>query len=80
MNSFLPVTKKFGQILANVRDKYAFGAAATGDCKLQVAPFSAEDRTLVLEILRFFRLLMENSTNRKQFDGYEVSWHVRNAN
>lgn len=73
MNSFLPVTKKFGQILANVREKYGFGAAATGECKLQIESFSSEDRTLVLEILRFFRLLMENSTNRKQFDGYEVS-------
>lgn len=73
MNSFLPVTKKFGQILANIREMYAFGAAATGECKLQIETFSPEDRTLVLEILRFFRLLMENSTNRKQFDGYEVS-------
>lgn len=73
MNAFLPVTKKFGQILANTREKYRFGTSAEGDCKLQIETLSSEDKTLVLEILRFFRLLMENSTNRKQFDGYEVS-------
>jgi len=40
--------------------------------KLQLNPFSAETKELLSEILRFERLLLENSTNRKTFSSYDV--------
>jgi E3 ubiquitin-protein ligase HUWE1 len=41
--------------------------------KLQLRPFTDASKQLVSEILRFERLLMENSTNRKTFNSYDVS-------
>ncbi len=41
--------------------------------KLQISPFTPESRSLLAEILRFERLLLENSTNRKMFNSYDVS-------
>jgi E3 ubiquitin-protein ligase HUWE1 len=40
---------------------------------IQVVDFTASDKQLILEILRFTRLLLENSTNRKSFASYDVS-------
>jgi len=40
--------------------------------KLQLKPFSSETKELLSEILRFERLLLENSTNRKTFSSYDV--------
>ena len=41
--------------------------------KLQLTPFSDAAKELLSEILRFERLLLENSTNRKTFSSYDVS-------
>lgn len=40
--------------------------------KLQLTPFTPESKELLSEILRFERLLLENSTNRKTFSSYDV--------
>ena len=41
--------------------------------KLQLNPFTENTKELLSEILRFERLLLENSTNRKTFSSYDVS-------
>jgi len=41
--------------------------------KLQLVPFSENTKELLSEILRFERLLLEYSTNRKTFNSYDVS-------
>jgi hypothetical protein len=40
--------------------------------KLQLNPFAEDTKDLLSEILRFERLLLENSTNRKTFSSYDV--------
>ena len=40
--------------------------------KLQLNPFAEGTKDLLSEILRFERLLLENSTNRKTFSSYDV--------
>lgn len=40
---------------------------------LQVKPFSESDKALLFQILRFERMLLDNSTNRKLFNSYDVS-------
>jgi len=40
---------------------------------LQLSPFSNEDKALLFQILRFERMLLDNSTNRKLFNSYDVS-------
>ena len=40
--------------------------------KLQLNPFAEGTKELLSEILRFERLLLENSTNRKTFSSYDV--------
>ena len=42
--------------------------------KLQLVPFSENTKELLSEILRFERLLLEYSTNRKTFNSYDVSF------
>lgn len=41
--------------------------------KLQLISFNASTKELLSQILRFERLLLENSTNRKTFNSYDVS-------
>jgi E3 ubiquitin-protein ligase HUWE1 len=45
---------------------------------LQIKPFSDEDKALLFQILRFERMLLDNSTNRKLFNSYDVS-HSRTS-
>ena len=40
--------------------------------KLQIREFSPDVKKTLSEILRFERLLLENSTNRKMFNSYDV--------
>ena len=46
--------------------------------KLQLVPFSESTKEILSEILRFERLLLEYSTNRKTFSSYDVSQHLHN--
>lgn len=73
MHAWVSVTQQLVRILTSMRDRYAFGAGSKTACKLQLGEFTPEDKDLVLESLRFIRLLMENCTNRKLFEGYDVS-------
>ena len=41
--------------------------------ELQLTHFTPSSKRTVCEILRFERLLLENSTNRKTFASYDVS-------
>lgn len=41
--------------------------------KLQTAPFSEEDRKLVLGILEFSRILLETCSSRNIYNSYDVS-------
>lgn len=72
MHAWVAVTKQFVRILTGFRDSYGFGVGSTKQCKLQLNDFTPKDKELILEILRFIRLLMENCTSRKLFEGYEV--------
>jgi E3 ubiquitin-protein ligase HUWE1 len=40
--------------------------------KVQLKPFTDFHKRLLCEILRFERLLLENSTNRKTYNSYDV--------
>lgn len=73
MHSWVPITKKFIAILERMRDSYGLGNGSKTSCKIQLNDFTPKDKELITEILRFIRLLMENSTSRKLFDGYDVS-------
>lgn len=66
LNAWIKVLNKLDAILENIIKEYDLD-------KLQLRPFSDEHKQLVSEILRFERLLMENSTNRKTFNSYDVS-------
>lgn len=72
MHAWVPITKKFIGILGNMRDSYGLGAGSSKPAKFQLNEFTPRDKELMLAILHFIRLLMENCTNRKLFDGYEV--------
>ncbi|CAK9787037.1 hypothetical protein CC85DRAFT_263373 [Cutaneotrichosporon oleaginosum] len=72
MHSWVDVLKKFIDILTRLRDAYGLGRGAKTACKIQINDFTPKDKELIIEILRFIRLLMENSTSRKLFDGYDV--------
>jgi hypothetical protein len=72
MHSWVDISKKFIGILTRLRDAYGLGRGAKTACKIQLNDFTPKDKELILEILRFIRLLMENSTSRKLFDGYDV--------
>jgi E3 ubiquitin-protein ligase HUWE1 len=41
--------------------------------KLQVNDFNPQTKNVLLSVLAFERLLLENSTNRKLFNSYDVS-------
>lgn len=64
LNAWIKVLNKLDAILENIIKEYDLD-------KLQLRPFSDEHKQLVSEILRFERLLMENSTNRKTFNSYD---------
>ncbi|KAJ3821015.1 hypothetical protein F5878DRAFT_550493 [Lentinula raphanica] len=64
LNAWIKVLNKFDAVLEDVIREYEID-------KLQVRDFSQESKKLVAEIIRFERLLLENSTNRKMFNSYD---------
>ncbi|KAH9485384.1 E3 ubiquitin-protein ligase ptr1 [Psilocybe cubensis] len=64
LNAWVKVLNKFDDLMDQVIREYNVD-------KLQLDPFSPEKRDLLAEILRFERLLLENSTNRKTFNSYD---------
>lgn len=66
LNSWTKVLNRFDAIFSDIIEKYNID-------KLQLTKFEEGDRTLLLELLRFERMLLENSTNRKLFASYDVS-------
>ncbi|KAF5393284.1 hypothetical protein D9757_000601 [Collybiopsis confluens] len=64
LNAWIKVLNKFDTILEDVIREYDID-------KLQVREFSPESKKLVSEILKFERLLLENSTNRKMYNSYD---------
>ncbi|KAJ7287510.1 hypothetical protein C8J57DRAFT_1707813 [Mycena rebaudengoi] len=64
LNAWIKVLNKFDAILEEVIRDYEVD-------KLQVNVFTPATKSTVCEILRFERLLLENSTNRKMFHSYD---------
>ena len=65
LNSWIKVLNKFDDIMDEIIREYNVA-------KLQLNPFTEGTKELLSEILRFERLLLENSTNRKTFSSYDV--------
>lgn len=65
LGAWIDPLDKFDSILDVLVTKYDLEA-------LQIQPFSPEDKTQLLSVLRFLRLLLENTTNRKVFSSYDV--------
>ena len=66
LNAWIKVLNKFDSIMAEVIRDYDID-------KMQVNVFTPLTKKTLAEILRFERLLLENSTNRKTFNSYDVS-------
>ncbi|KAI0699215.1 hypothetical protein BC835DRAFT_1412679 [Cytidiella melzeri] len=64
LNAWIRVLNKLDAILEDIICDYAVD-------KLQTTPFSPFHKQLLSEILRFERLLLENSTNRKTYNSYD---------
>ena len=65
LNAWVAVLNKFDTILEEVIRDYDVET-------LQTTAFVSSTKRTVCEILRFERLLLENSTNRKMFNSYDV--------
>jgi len=65
LNSWVKVLDKFDTILEEAIRDYDLD-------KLQLNAFTPATKKVISEILRFERLLLENSTNRKTFNSYDV--------
>ena len=65
LNAWIKVLNKFDAILEEIIREYDID-------KLQINDFAPKTKTLLSEILRFERLLLENSTNRKMYNSYDV--------
>ncbi|KAF9566753.1 hypothetical protein CPC08DRAFT_814629 [Agrocybe pediades] len=64
LNAWIKVLNKFDDIMDETIREYNVE-------KLQLRPFSFFSKELLSEVLRFERLLLENSTNRKTFSSYD---------
>ncbi|KAJ7497325.1 hypothetical protein FB451DRAFT_1550225 [Mycena latifolia] len=64
LNAWIKVLNKFDAVLEEVIRDYEVD-------KLQVNVFTPATKATLCEILRFERLLLENSTNRKMFHSYD---------
>ncbi|KAL0955931.1 hypothetical protein HGRIS_002119 [Hohenbuehelia grisea] len=64
LNAWLKVLNKFDAILEDAIRDYKLD-------DLQMESFAPETKSLICEVLRFERLLLENSTNRKMFSSYD---------
>lgn len=67
LGNWIKVLNKFDAILQDIIRDYDVD-------KLQVNPFTPQTKATVLEILRFKRMLLENSTGRKLYASYDVSY------
>jgi E3 ubiquitin-protein ligase HUWE1 len=65
LNAWTKVLDKFDAILEDVIRDYDVD-------KLQINVFTPVTKKVICHILRFERLLLENSTNRKTFNSYDV--------
>lgn len=66
LNAWIKVLNRFDDIMDSIIREYNVE-------KLQLVPFSKFGKEVLSEILRFERLLLEYSTNRKTFNSYDVS-------
>jgi E3 ubiquitin-protein ligase HUWE1 len=67
LNSWIKVLNKFDGVLEQIIRDYELD-------KLQLNVFTPITKKTICAILRFERLLLENSTNRKMFNSYDVSF------
>lgn len=65
LNAWIKVLNKLDTVLEDLIREYDIDS-------LQVKPFTQHVKDIILEILKFERLLLENSTNRKMFNSYDV--------
>ena len=72
LNAWIKVLNKFDAILEEYIRDYEVD-------KVQVNVFTPITKKTICEILRFERLLLENSTNRKTFSSYDVRSFVSPA-
>ncbi|CAG8441327.1 3125_t:CDS:10 [Ambispora gerdemannii] len=61
---WIGVLNRFDTILENICQKYKLK-------KLQSSPFTTVEQSIILAILKFSRLLLENCTNRNLYSSYE---------
>jgi hypothetical protein len=66
LNAWVRVLNRLDDLLEDAIARYAVAA-------IQTRPFSPADKALLAGVLRFERLLLENTTNRKSFNSYDVS-------
>ncbi|KAF9268895.1 hypothetical protein L218DRAFT_977318 [Marasmius fiardii PR-910] len=64
LNAWIKVLNKFDAILEEIIRDYDID-------KLQIREFAPKTKNMLSEILRFERLLLENSTNRKMYNSYD---------
>ena len=65
LNAWIKVLNKFDTILEEIIAEYEVD-------KMQLKDFSTHSKSMLCKILKFERLLLENSTNRKMFNSYDV--------
>lgn len=70
LHAWIPALDRFDTALANIVTNYELD-------KPQLNPFTPSDQTLLLEVLRVYRLLLENCTSRKLFASYDVSLRLK---
>jgi E3 ubiquitin-protein ligase HUWE1 len=66
LHGWIPALDRFDGVLEGIVKNYELD-------KPQLNPFTPHDKTLLLEVLRVYRLLLENCTSRKLFASYDVS-------
>lgn len=69
LNAWIKVLNKFDSIMEDIIRDYEIE-------KVQLRPFTPSHKRLLCEILRFERLLLENSTNRKTYNSYDVGFFI----
>ncbi|KAG6850146.1 hypothetical protein H0H93_000531, partial [Arthromyces matolae] len=69
LNAWIKVLNKFDTILEDVIREYHVE-------ELQLTEFTPSTKRTVSAVLRFERLLLENSTNRKMFNSYDIVSHT----
>lgn len=65
LHTWIKVLNKLDEVLERIIQEYNID-------KIQAREFDSSSKRTLCEILRFERLLLENSTNRKTFNSYDV--------